>query len=350
MPIIDLRSDTVTRPGPAMRAAMATAEVGDDVYGEDPSVRRLEEQVAALLGKPRALFVPSGTMANQIAIALHTRRGDEVIIGAGAHCQLFESGAAAAISGVQFAVAGSGGLFDARELDAQVKPPAYYLPRTALVAIENTHNRAGGRIFPQPQIERIAERARHHRLALHLDGARLWNAAVATSRPLAELAAPFDSISICFSKGLGAPVGSALVGDEQLVENGRRLRRMLGGAMRQSGVLAAAALYAIDHNFARLADDHAHARLLGERLQRSSGTRVETQSIETNIVNVELTTADADSVIGAAAEQGVLVGSIAPGVLRLVTHLDLTEAQVRRAADVLSGVIEAHGRHSERPV
>jgi threonine aldolase len=350
MQIVDLRSDTVTRPGAAMRAAMATAEVGDDVYGEDPSVTRLEQRVAALLGKPRALFVPSGTMANQIAIALHTRRGDELIIGEGAHCQLFESGAAAAISGVQFAVAGSGGLFDASDLDAQVKSPAYYLPRTALVAIENTHNRAGGRIFPQPQIERIRERARQHGLALHLDGARLWNAAIATARSLDELAAPFDTISVCFSKGLGAPVGSALVGSEELLAGARRLRRMLGGAMRQSGVLAAAALFALDHNFERLAEDHAHAKLLGQRLARAHGARVELQSIETNIVNVELTTADADAVIHAAAEQGVLIGSIAPRVLRLVTHLDVSEAGVARAGDVLCRVIEAHSRQAERPV
>jgi threonine aldolase len=348
---IDLRSDTVTRPDAAMRAAMATAEVGDDVYGEDPSVNRLEQRVAALLGKPCALFVPSGTMANQIAIALHTRRGDEVIIGEGAHCQLFESGAAAAISGVQFAVAGAGGLFDGSDVDAQVKSPAaYYLPRSALVAIENTHNRAGGRVFPQPQVERIRDRARHHGLALHLDGARLWNAAVASARPLDELAAPFDSVSVCFSKGLGAPVGSALAGSQELVARARRLRRMLGGAMRQAGVLAAAALYALEHNFPRLADDHGHAKLLGERLEQANGARVEARSIETNIVNVELALADADVVIRAAAEQGLLLGTIAPRVLRLVTHLDLTEADVRRAGDLICQLIERHSRQAERPV
>ncbi len=200
MKLIDLRSDTVTRPSAEMRAAMAAAEVGDDVYGEDPSVRELEARVAELVGKPRALFVPSGTMANQIALMLQTRRGDEVIVGEGAHCQCFESGAAAALSGVQFSVAGTGGLFDADQLERAIQPDAYWLPRTSLVAIENTHNRAGGRVWPQAEVIAIAERARSRGLALHLDGARLWNASIASGRPLAELARPFDTVSVCFSK------------------------------------------------------------------------------------------------------------------------------------------------------
>ncbi len=204
--MIDLRSDTVTRPSPAMREAMARAEVGDDVYGEDPTVRMLEETVASLLGKEAALFVPSGTMGNQLALLTSTRRGDEVVCGEGAHLAWFESGAGAALSGVQFAVAGRGGLFNVAEMEAAVKPNAYYYPRTSLVAIENTHNRAGGRVFPFDDVLAIARRARELGLRLHLDGARLWNAATVTGAPLAQLAAPFDTVSVCFSKGLGAPI------------------------------------------------------------------------------------------------------------------------------------------------
>src|SRR5258706_9031728 len=208
--MIDLRSDTVTRPTPAMREAMARAEVGDDVYGEDPTVRALEELVASIAGKDAALFVPSGTMGNQLAIMTSTRRGDEVVCGDGAHLAWFESGAGAALSGVQFAAAGRGGLFDAEEMEAAVKPRAYYHPRTSLVAVENTHNRAGGRVFRQADVLAIAKRARELDLGLHLDGARIWNTSAKTGISVAELAAPFDTVSLCFSKGLGAPVGSAL--------------------------------------------------------------------------------------------------------------------------------------------
>jgi threonine aldolase len=344
---IDLRSDTVTRPSPAMRAAIAAAEVGDDVYGEDPSVAALERRVAELCGKEQALFVPSGTMANQIAIALHTRRGDEVIVGEGAHCQFFESGAAAALSGVQFATAGSGGLFDAADVQAQIKPSAYYLPRTALVAVENTHNRAGGRIFPQANVTRIAELAKNRGLGLHLDGARIWNASAATGRALSELAGPFDTVSVCFSKGLGAPVGSALCADAERIAGARRLRRMLGGAMRQAGLLAAAALYALEHNLGRLAEDHENARLLAQKMARVQGARVELERVETNIVNVLLDCADADRVIRVAAEQGVLCGTIAPKTLRLVTHLDVSRSDVERAAETLARAIEVETRGAE---
>src|SRR6476660_4296200 len=223
--MIDLRSDTVTKPTAPMREAMARAEVGDDVYGEDPTVRVLEETVASLLGKEAALFVPSGTMGNQLAIMTHTRRGDEVVCGEGAHLCWFESGAGAALSGVQFAVAGKGGLFTAKEMEAAVKPRAYYYPRTSLVAIENTHNRAGGRVFPREDVAAIARRARELEIGLHLDGARLWNASAATGVPLAQLAGPFDTVSICFSKGLGAPVGSALAGNKAQISEAHRLRK-----------------------------------------------------------------------------------------------------------------------------
>src|SRR3954468_2381597 len=211
-PVIDLRSDTVTQPTRAMRDAMLNAAVGDDVYGEDPSVTELERRTADILGKESALFVPSGTMGNQIALLVHTRPGDEGVIGEGAHVAFYESGAGAALSVVQFSQAGADGFFDADKLSAAVKPRADYHPRTSLVCLENTHNRAGGRIFPQLAVEAVVERAPPHRLATHLDGARLWHAALATGVPEADLARPFDTVSVCFSKGLGAPVGSALVG------------------------------------------------------------------------------------------------------------------------------------------
>ncbi|MCA9642197.1 MAG: threonine aldolase family protein, partial [Myxococcales bacterium] len=221
---IDLRSDTVTQPSAAMREAIAKAPLGDDVYGEDPSVNELQDEVASLLEKQAALFVPSGTMSNQLALMAQTERGDEVVIGERAHCAWFESGAAAALSGVQFATAGSGGLFDADDLRAAIKPSSYYLPRTSLVAVENTHNASGGRVFPLADVVAIAEAAHAANLKPHLDGARLWNAAAATGVSLAELAAPADSVSVCFSKGLGAPVGSALVGSRELITRARRLR------------------------------------------------------------------------------------------------------------------------------
>ncbi|MFO0669326.1 MAG: threonine aldolase family protein [Polyangiaceae bacterium] len=254
--MIDLRSDTVTRPTEAMKAAMMAAPLGDDVYGEDPTTLALEARIATLLGKEAALFVSSGTMGNQLAIRCHTQPGDEVIVGEGAHPVFYESGAAPVLSGVQFAIAGRGGLFTADEMEAEIKPVAYTSPRTSLVCVENTHNRAGGRVFPQAEVVRIAERARARGLALHLDGARLFNAHVAKQTPVAELAAPFDTVSVCFSKGLGAPVGSALVGPRALIIAARRFRKMWGGGMRQSGILAAAALYALDHHVARLAEDH----------------------------------------------------------------------------------------------
>src|SRR5215471_821969 len=284
----DLRSDTVTAPTAEMRAAMARANVGDDVYREDPTTRQLEERTAALLGKEAALFVPSGTMGNQIALLLHTERGSEVVVGEGAHVANFEAGAGAAWSGVQFAIAGQGGLFTAPELEAAIRPPSDMLPVTRLVCVENTHNRGGGRVFPQPEVLAIAEVARRHQLRLHLDGARLWNATVATGKPEAELAAPFDSVGVCFSKGLGAPVGSAVAGPAPLIERARRFRKMLGGAMRQSGILAAAALYALDHHRSRLSLDHQAARRIAQLLEESPEITSRAESVETNIVMVQL--------------------------------------------------------------
>jgi threonine aldolase len=314
-----------------MREAMANAEVGDDVYGEDPSVRALEEQVAALLGKEAALFVPSGTMSNQIALLIHTRPGDEVIVGHGAHLAWYESGAGAALAGVQFASVGASGLFSANEFEQAIKPERDYHPRSRLVALENTHNRAGGRVFPESDVAAIAETARRAQLGLHLDGARLWNAAVASAREPAELAAPFDTISVCFSKGLGAPVGSALLGTRDAIRSARRYRKMLGGGMRQAGVLAAAARFALDHQRERLLLDHEHARLLGHGIQGIPGLVVDESAIETNIVLARTEPGLSEKLAQRLASVSVLAGPFDPQTLRFVTHLDVSREDVLEA-------------------
>ncbi len=338
-PIIDLRSDTVTKPSRAMREAMSNAAVGDDVYGEDPTVLELERRTAEILGKESALFVPSGTMGNQIALLLHTRPGDEVIIGEGAHVAFYESGAGAALAGVQFATAGAGGLFDARELSLAVKPVADYHPRSSLVCLENTHNRAGGRVFPQTAAVAVVKRARELGLGSHLDGARLWHAALVSGLTEAELAAPFDTVNVCFSKGLGAPVGSALAGTKDAITRARRFRKMLGGGMRQAGILAAGALFALDQQRARLALDHDAAREFARLVQGASGVQVVPP--ETNIVAIRLegTGPSAAEVVVRARALGVLLNATAEHALRAVMHLDVTLEQVKRAAERLCEAI-----------
>jgi threonine aldolase len=342
--LIDLRSDTVTRPSEAMRAAMARAEVGDDVYGEDPTVNRLQERVAALLGKEAALFVPSGSMANQIAIFVHTQPGDEVLVGAGAHCMLYESGAAGALAGVQFHVLGGGnGLFTAAEVEAAIQPDNHHFAPTRLCAVENTHNRGGGVIFPQREINAIAEVARRRGVALHLDGARLWNAQVATGLPLAELAAPFDTVAVCLSKGLGAPVGSLVAGSRRHVERAHRRRKMLGGGMRQAGVLAAAGLYALDHHLARLADDHANARRFADTIARARGVALDLATVQSNIVIWDLAPTaplDAAAFVARARDRGLLLNAVGARRLRAVTHLDVDAAACARAAERVVEILQ----------
>jgi len=337
--MIDLRSDTVTRPTPAMREAMARAEVGDDVFGDDPTVLALEVEVARLTGKEAALFVTSGTMGNQLAIATQTRPGDDVIVGEGAHPVYFEGGAGAALSGVQFTAVGRGGLFSPDDVAAAVHPTVYWSPRTSLVSIENTHNRAGGRVWAPAQARAVADRARALGLATHLDGARVWNASVASGVAVAELCAPFDTASVCFSKGLGAPVGSAFCAPRKLVEDARRLRKRWGGAMRQSGILAAAALHALAHHRTRLVDDHANARALGEKMGRTPGASVDLSGVETNLVNIDLEV-PADVVARLAKAQGLLINATSARRLRAVTHLDVTRADVDSAADILAAAIQ----------
>lgn len=332
--ILDLRSDTVTRPSPGMRRAMANAEVGDDVYGEDPTAHRLERSVAELLGKEAGLFVPTGTMANQIALQLHCRPGDAVVVGEGTHCMAFESGAAAAWAGVQFSVAGQAGLFDVAELEAAINPPVDLLPRTRLVVLENTHNRAGGAVWPHEQALAVSDRARALGLAVHLDGARLWNAQIASGVSLARLSDVADTVSVCFSKGLGAPVGSLLAGPRELIRDARRLRKMMGAGMRQVGVLCAAALYAVENQRERLREDHLLAQRFARGLVGLPGMTV--QAPETNVVMVDLEGRSASELVQRLRTLDVLVNAVAPHRLRAVMHRDLEAAHIDAALGAFS--------------
>jgi threonine aldolase len=334
--LVDLRSDTVTRPTAAMRRAMAEAEVGDDVYGEDPTVNALEERVADLMGAEAALFVPSGTMGNQIGLRLVCEPGQEVLCDADAHIVTYEMGAAAALFGIstRTVVSQGPGRLDVDALVAQVRPKDdWHLTATAAVAVENTHNRGGGIVQPLDELKRLWDWSREAGVAVHLDGARLFNAAVASGTALSVYGGLADTASVCLSKGLGAPVGSVLVASAERIAAGRLWRKRLGGGMRQAGVLAAAGLYALEHHVERLAEDHAHARLLAERLGQDPAR------VETNMVVVDGVPAPA--VAEAARAEGVLVGQAGPRRLRLVTHLDVDRAGVERAADVLGRVLAA---------
>ena len=342
-PPIDLRSDTVTRPTPAMRAAIAAAEVGDDQYGEDPTTSRLQARCAELLGQEAAIWLPSGTMANQVALRVLTRPGDEVVTAREAHAGWHETGGAAANAGVQLQEVGTRGVFSVEELDAAIKPSGLpVFPPTTLMEIENTHNRAGGVVFPQDEVVRLCAHARSRGLACFLDGARLWNAAVASGRAEAELAAPFDLIAVAFSKGLGAPGGSLLAGRRDLIISATRHRRMLGGSMRQTGHYAAAALHGLDHHRARLADDHAHARALAERLAPCPAVALDLATVQTNIVVFHLRPGapDAPTLVAQARAEGVLLNAFGPRTVRAVTHLDVDADQVRQAGDRLLRLLE----------
>jgi threonine aldolase len=342
--MIDLRSDTVTKPTRAMRRAMADADVGDDVYGEDPTVLRLERAIAEQSGKDAALFVPSGTMANQLALAGHTLPGDEVLVGWMAHIARYESGAASALSGVQLTTIGDSGQVREGDIRNWHRPPAYYEPRQSLVCLENTHNASGGRVFPLHALADTAKEARQRGLMLHLDGARLWNAMVATRTHLAEWSRHVDSLSLCFSKGLGAPVGSVLVGNKDFIAAARTRRKRWGGGMRQVGILAAAAHYAWEQHLPELARDHENATRLAEAL--SSGFKV--NKPETNMVL--LTTPNASSLVTHARERGVLVSSIAKGTVRCVLHRDIPSEAVPMTAAILLAVAKEANAAEDIPV
>jgi len=340
--LIDLRSDTVTRPTQGMRAAMAAAPVGDDQFGEDPTINELQARMAALLGKEASLWLPTGTLSNQVALRALTKPGDDVIVSRESHAVWHETGGGGANAGVQFTEIGTGGRFTAEEFVAAVKPRDHMLyPPTTLVELENTHNRAGGVIVDQAEATRVCAAARERRVATFLDGARLWNAAVARRTTVAELAAPFDVVSVALSKGLGAPAGSMLAGPRDLIRACVRHRRMFGGAMRQVGILGAAGLYALDHHLDRLADDHDHAKLIAARLRSTPRVSLLADPVETNIVIVSLAPGapDAATVIAAARERGVLVVAFGPRIVRAVTHLDVTREQCERAASILVEVI-----------
>jgi threonine aldolase len=336
--MIDLRSDTVTKPTPAMRHAMAEAEVGDDVLGDDPTVNRLQETVAAMLGKEAGLFVPSGTMANQLSIKSHTQPGDEVICEAGAHVFVYEAGAPAFLSGVQMRpIAGKYGVMAAEDVEAAIRPRNVHHPVSRLICLENTHNRAGGTIVPIERIREIRDVANRTGLKMHLDGARLWNAHVATGIPLAEYAGYFDSVSVCFSKGLGAPVGSLIAGDREFIRSAHRYRKIFGGGMRQAGVIAAGALYAVEHHIPRLKEDHVHARRLAEALAKIDGVDVDLKSVQTNILYFSIAPeyGTAERIVGRFREQEILMMSLSPQGLRAVTHLDVSGKDMGRVIDAL---------------
>ncbi len=342
--MIDLRSDTVTRPTPAMRQAMANAVVGDAVIDTDPTTDRLERLTAELLGKEAALFMPSGSMTNQIAVRIHCDRGSEFLCEAGCHIYNYEQAAFAQLSGVVAqTVHGNNGVINVEQLRNLIRPENDHMVRTRLVTLENTHNRAGGRIQPPDVVASICDWAHSHGLRTHLDGARLWNAAIASDVSVQQLAESFDSVSVCFSKGLGAPVGSALAGTHEFVAEAKRTRKLFGGAMRQSGMIAAGALYALENHRQRLAEDHQHAQLIGEAVNDSESLSVIGGQIDTNIVAIaiEYSWGTAQQFVQRLAEQGLSCFAIGPQAIRLVTHLDVSRSDIEQACDIIRRVAAA---------
>jgi threonine aldolase len=340
---IDLRSDTVTKPTPEMHKAMMEAVVGDDVFGEDPTVNALQEKAARLLGKEAALFVASGTMGNQLSIKAHTQPGDEVIIEAGAHAMNFEAGAGAVLSGVQFfPIPGNRGVFDAAQVEAAIRIDDVHFPVSRLVVVENTHNRGGGTVFPLSKILQIRDLANQRGLRMHMDGARLWNACVATGISPAKYAAPFDSVSVCLSKALGCPAGSLVAGAKDFVKRAHRFRKMVGGGMRQAGYLAAAGIYALDHHIDRLEEDHRKARKLTQGLANIKNVIIHPAEVETNILFFDVSRAErtAQEVAAALRAKGVLVLPTAKTRLRCVTHLDVSFAEIDQAIQAIEGVMK----------
>ena len=341
--MIDLRSDTVTKPSPAMREAMARAPVGDDVYGEDPTVNRLQEMAAGLLGKTAAIFVPSGTMANQLSIRAQTQPGQEVIVESTAHIVRYEQGAAAALSGVQLHwVGGERGLITADQIETAIRPKDPHTIPTALICLENTHNSGGGSIYPLATIDAIRSVAQRHGIPMHLDGARLFNAVVATGIPAADYARHFETVSVCLSKGLGAPVGSLIAtSDPALLDKLRRFRRMYGGAMRQAGIVAAAGIHALEHNITRLKEDHSHATHLAQILHHIPSVSLNPTHVETNIIVFEVKENGRSpaQLVAELKQAGVLINTIGGRRFRAVTHLDISAQDIEEAGRMFAAVL-----------
>jgi threonine aldolase len=339
---IDLRSDTVTKPTLPMRKVMAEAEVGDDVFGEDPTVNALQEKVARILGKESTLFVPSGTMANQLAIKAHTQPGNEVIIEATSHPYNFEGGAAAALSGIQFCcLKGVRGILDVSQIEEAIRPQDHHFPVTRLICLENTHNRGGGSIYPIEKMAAIYRLAKSKGLSLHLDGARLWNASVAKGIDPKEYAQWADSLSVCLSKGLGAPIGSLVAGSTTFIDQVHRFRKMFGGGMRQVGIVAAAGIYALEHHVERLREDHQNAKRLALGLQKFKGVSVDPEHVETNIVifDVAHTGMTAPQVVETMKKEKILIHALGTTEIRLVTHLDISSEDIAVALNAFKKVL-----------
>jgi threonine aldolase len=347
MEAIDLRSDTLTRPTAGMREVMAGAEVGDDVFGEDPTINTLQEQVADLMGKERALFVPSGTMGNQLGIHAHTQPGDEVICEADCHCFNYEGGAPALLSGVQLhPLPGTNGVITPDQIQPALRRDDPHHPVSRLVTLENTHNRAGGAIFPYEAMKAVSVFCRERGLSIHLDGARLFNAHIASGISLQDYGDCVDSVSLCFSKGLGAPVGSILVGSEDVIRRAHRFRKKLGGGMRQAGILAAAALYALEHHVERLREDHRRARQLAEFLNTCEGVHVDLEATQTNIVIADCSSRSESAIqlVDEMKQLGLYCLPISDTRIRWVMHLDVDDDQLDRALSILGSVFGGRDR------
>ena len=337
--IIDLRSDTVTKPSEEMRKAMYEAEVGDDVYQEDPTVNELQEYMSTLLGKEAALYVPSGVMGNQICLNVHSVPGDEVICDKNAHIVHYESGSLAALSGLQIStVEGNNGIISAEQVEEAIRLNAYYMPQTKIVEIENTHNRAGGTIYTLDTINSIHEIVKKHKLIFHMDGARLWHAHVATGVSMKEYVSLFDSVSICLSKGLGAPVGSVIAGTKEFITKAFRVRKAWGGGMRQVGILAAAGLYAVKNNVERLKKDHEKAKYFAEAVNEINGLEVNLEAVQTNIVMIDTLNITAQKFVELAESKGVKLSLFGPSRIRAVTHMDVSFEDMNEAVKVIEGI------------
>jgi threonine aldolase len=342
MNYIDLRSDTVTKPSPAMRKAMANAEVGDDVFGEDPTVNALQKKCAEISGKEAALYVPSGCMANQLAIKSQTNPGDEVLLEFESHILNYETSAPSFISGVQvFPIEGTNGVIEVEQVKKHIRPKAYYFPKTALICLENTHNRAGGTIYPIGEIKKIRELALNEGIKMHLDGARIFNASIETGISVREYAGFFETISFCFSKGLGAPVGSILCGDTETISKAHKYRKIIGGGMRQAGVIAAAAMYALENNVSRLKEDHNKARLFAEEISTLKEISIDLSTVHTNIIIFRVKKDDdgINRFKTDLASKGVLISDGSYGSLRAVFHLDVSMEQVKEAVRVIKSLL-----------